>query len=175
MFEVDQAYPLDTYKIWTMVGTLAFLVLLVYAMCRHMNARNLCFYMATCTFVAFNFGFHVHEKAMLMTIVPLMLDCTRESSVWARVRLVLLKTVCVWTLLPLLIQPKETMVKHMILLVDLLLTMKVFLKVNVSELRSAWQRYLLIGTFSLIGGIQLWQVFYIQALKHMNENWMHRY
>ena len=51
----------------------------------------------------FMFGFHVHEKAILMTVIPLALDVHQGSSTWVKLRFLILKTVALWTLLPLLI------------------------------------------------------------------------
>ena len=50
----------------SLVATLAFLGPLVIKMAMSITAKNFCKYLALCNFVAFNFGFHVHEKAMLL-------------------------------------------------------------------------------------------------------------
>jgi alpha-1,3-glucosyltransferase len=99
-----------------------------------LNRKTFLFYLAACNFIVFNFGFHVHEKAILMTIIPLALDTHQGSTSWAKLRFVLLKTIAVWTLLPLLISPGETLVKHLILIIDYLVTVKVLLKLEVSSL-----------------------------------------
>jgi hypothetical protein len=80
VFEVDHANKLSVYKQWTTIATLLFLVPVIYAMCRHMKKENFCFYLAATNFVVFNFGFHIHEKAILMTLIPLMLDTHARST-----------------------------------------------------------------------------------------------
>ena len=115
-----------------------------------LKRRNFIFYSAACNFIVFNFGFHVHEKAILMTVIPLSLDVHQASSAWTKLRFVLLKTVAVWTLLPLLISPGETFVKHLVLLLDFFLTVKVWLRLSVTNLSHKFLLYSLVALIALL-------------------------
>ena len=75
-----------------------------------------------CNFVAFNFGFHVHEKAMLLVTIPLGLTILKSKEVKKVLRFKLLKLVMMWTLLPLIYTPRETFLKHAIFALDVVLT-----------------------------------------------------
>ena len=134
-------------------------------MCVSLNRRTFNFYLAMTNFIVFNLGFHVHEKAILMTLIPLMLDTHRDSPVSAKVRLLLLKTVAVWTLLPLMINPMETLTKHLIFSLDLYLTLNVFVRVDISKELNLTQRILVYGLFASVFVLQTWQVFYVEMLK----------
>lgn len=93
-----------------------------------LKRKNFLFYLAVCNFIVFNFGFHVHEKAILMTVVPLGLEVHSRSSTWTKLRFLLLKSVAVWTLLPLLFHQKESLVKHLIFFLDIVLTYRIWLQ-----------------------------------------------
>jgi len=92
-----------------------------------LKRKTFLFYLAVCNFIVFNFGFHVHEKAILMTVVPLGLEIHSVSSTWTKLRFLVLKSVAVFTLMPLLFHQKESLVKHMILFLDIIFTYKLWL------------------------------------------------
>ena len=106
----------------SLVATLAFLGPLVIKMSMSITAKNFCQYLALCNFVAFNFGFHVHEKAMLLVTIPLGLIVLKSKENKQILRFKLLKLVMMWTLLPLIYTPRETFLKHAIFALDVILT-----------------------------------------------------
>jgi hypothetical protein len=115
-----------------------------------LSRRNFNYYLAMTNFIVFNMGFHVHEKAILMTLIPVMLDTHCGTPISAKVRLLLLKTVALWTLLPLMINPMETLTKHLIFCFDLYLTLNIFVRIDiVSDLKIS-EKILLYGLFLLI-------------------------
>ena len=134
-------------------------------MCMSLSRRNFNFYLGMTNLIVFNLGFHVHEKAILMTLIPMMLDTHRDSPVSAKVRLLLLKTVAVWTLLPLLINPMETLTKHLIFCVDLYLTLNIFVKIDISRDLKVSQKVMVYGLFACVFLLQTWQVFFIELHK----------
>lgn len=66
--------------------------------------ENFCLFVGTVNFVAFNFGFHVHEKAMLMVYIPLLMGAATDRD---KLRVKFVGTVMIWTLLPLIPGPVE--------------------------------------------------------------------
>ena len=42
-------------------------------MLKRIDARNFCQYLALVNMFSFNFGFHVHEKAIILVTIPLAL------------------------------------------------------------------------------------------------------
>ncbi|CAJ1343617.1 unnamed protein product, partial [Effrenium voratum] len=84
---------------------------------------RLALYVALGSAVAFTFGWHVHEKAILMVTVPLMAASIRmDSNRYPLGRLaVALSTVSAFSVMPLLpLQPKETAVKWILFFAGLL-------------------------------------------------------
>ncbi|BFZ24570.1 hypothetical protein BsWGS_27609 [Bradybaena similaris] len=67
-----------------------------------------------CAFTSFLFGWHVHEKAVLMIIIPMVLMIMRDKQ-YARLYLIL-ATVGFYSLFPLLFTPLENILKVLLLL-----------------------------------------------------------
>jgi hypothetical protein len=61
------------YKKVSMIFTMVFMFPVIYKMILNMNTKNFCKYLAIVSLVSYNFGYHVHEKAILMTYIPLLL------------------------------------------------------------------------------------------------------
>lgn len=78
-------------------------------------------YLAAVNFCAFNFGYHVHEKAILMTYIPLASNITSDKD---KLRLKILGIVSLWTLLPLIPGKTESIVKHALLIMQIVIYSK---------------------------------------------------
>jgi ALG6, ALG8 glycosyltransferase family len=57
----------------TSVFTALVIVPVVVRMWREIASHNFCKYLALVNFVAYNFGYHVHEKAIMMVYIPLLI------------------------------------------------------------------------------------------------------
>ena len=69
-----------------------------------------------CSLCSFMFGWHVHEKAILMAIIPYTLVAVQGSNVDAKIFLIL-QTVGYYSLFPLLFKPFETVIKILLLFI----------------------------------------------------------
>jgi hypothetical protein len=69
----------DFYKQITMITTIVFLMPLIASMLFKINKDNFCKYLALVNMIAFNFGYHVHEKAILMVYIPLLIGCVSSE------------------------------------------------------------------------------------------------
>lgn len=54
-----------------MFGSCSLVQPVVISMLRRIDALNFCKYLALVNLLSFNFGFHVHEKAILLVTIPL--------------------------------------------------------------------------------------------------------
>jgi hypothetical protein len=114
-------------------------------MCRRINAQNFCKYLALTNLISFNFGYHVHEKAIMLVTIPLSVSLFQRqqilsnfSSKWVKpsaevqkanieaqneiridqMRFRLLKFVMVWTFLPLFYTPEDTVTRLSVIILD---------------------------------------------------------
>jgi len=95
-----------------MYATVVFLLPLLKKMCLGVSAANFCKFLAAVNFVAYNFGYHVHEKAILMTYIPLLLQISSDLD---RARIKLLGFVMVFTFMPLIPGEFEAIIKNCLL------------------------------------------------------------
>eukprot|EP00890_Picochlorum_soloecismus_P000534 jgi/Picsp_1/1481/NSC_04959-R1_dolichyl pyrophosphate glc1man9 c2 alpha- -glucosyltransferase len=65
-------------------------------------------YMSLCSFL---FGYHVHEKAILITLIPLAIMAAKGRDPTAPSRYIFLSTVGTYSLFPLLTEPQEYLIK----------------------------------------------------------------
>ncbi len=100
------------YKKISLYSTLIFMLPLIYKMIRNINKKNFCEYLAIVNLVSYNFGYHVHEKAILMTYLPLLLAVRSQLD---RYRIKLVGFIMVWTFLPLIPGEFEAMIKNCML------------------------------------------------------------
>ena len=65
-------------------------------------------YMSLCSFL---FGYHVHEKAILITLIPLAIMAAKGRDPTAPSRFVFVSTIGTYSLFPLLTEPQEYLIK----------------------------------------------------------------
>ena len=124
-----------------MGATVFFLLPLCVKMIRKINGTNFCLYMALCNFIAFNFGFHVHEKAMLLVTIPLGIDLVMRKNTdnTSILRFKILKLILMWTFLPLIYTPRETFLKHALFILDVLITDAIMPTTN-KKVKVFWEK-----------------------------------
>jgi alpha-1,3-glucosyltransferase len=69
--EFDNFADQQFYKKVSLGLTLLFLVPIVFSMLKRIDKHNFCHYLALVNMLSFNFGYHVHEKAILLVTIPL--------------------------------------------------------------------------------------------------------
>ena len=82
-------------------------------MWQQIDKRNFCKFLALTNFIAYNFGYHTHEKALMMVYVPLLFSA---ESQYAKSRVHLLGIVMVWSFMPLIPGLEGCLIKDSILL-----------------------------------------------------------
>ncbi len=100
------------YKNLTAFATIIFLVPLIYKMTTNINIENFCNYLALVSFVAFNFGYHVHEKAILMVYIPMIISCNTQID---KARVELIGIAMIWSFVPIIPFEFEGAIKNLIL------------------------------------------------------------
>jgi hypothetical protein len=100
------------------------------------------------------------------------LETSCDSDNWSKVRTFVLKTVALWTFLPLLYLERETQIKHLILIVDVLLSMFILIQVKT---QTKIEKLLVWGSLGCITVIQAVQVFYIEVYLQRSQPLMYAY
>lgn len=88
------------------------MVPLVKRMIVSINSKNFCKYLAIVNLVSYNFGYHVHEKALLMSYIPLLMSINTELD---KSRVKLIGFVMVLTFMPLIPGEFEAVIKNCLL------------------------------------------------------------
>lgn len=97
--------------------TVTVLVPVVHKMSYKINPDNFCKFLALVNFTAYNFGYHVHEKAIQMVYIPLLISTYAPSTVKpvSQLRVHLLGILMVWSFCPLIPGYPETALKNLLL------------------------------------------------------------
>ena len=91
----------DFDKKLTLASTVVASLPVIWVMLTRINSQNFCKFLALVNFIAYNFGYHVHEKAILMVYVPLLLSAAKAGQA-DKVRVHLLGVLMVWSFAPLI-------------------------------------------------------------------------
>jgi ALG6, ALG8 glycosyltransferase family len=95
-----------------MYVTLAFMMPLIRKMWFGIKSQNFCKFLALVNLVSYNFGYHVHEKAILMTYIPLLLEVKTDLD---RARVKLIGFLMMFTFMPLIPGEIESLIKNCLL------------------------------------------------------------
>ena len=97
-------------------------------MCKRINARNFCQYLALTNMISFNYGFHVHEKAIMLVTIPLGLTLfmnqhSKDESVLKELRVdlarfKLLKLLMIWSYLGLFYTMRDLTTRTVYVILD---------------------------------------------------------
>lgn len=93
--------------------TIAALLPIVLRMWQQISHKNFSKFLALTNFIAYNFGYHTHEKALMMVYVPLLLSA---KSQYSKSRVHLLGIVMVWSFMPLIPGLDGCLIKNSMLL-----------------------------------------------------------
>jgi len=97
------------YKKLSLIATSLFLLPLVKKMWTNIKIENFCKYLALVNLISYNFGYHVHEKAILMTYIPLLIDIKTHLDIH---RVKLIGFVMLLTFMPLIPGEFEAVIKN---------------------------------------------------------------
>ncbi|CAB3998466.1 probable dolichyl pyrophosphate Glc1Man9 c2 alpha-1,3-glucosyltransferase isoform X2 [Paramuricea clavata] len=116
----------------TLISTLlAMLPCLIYLWLKPCDSRRFLKGLVLCAYGSFMFGWHVHEKAVLLITIPLSL-LSLESRLYGRI-FIIVSTAGNLSLFPLLFQPAETPIKVILMLMYTLFTFWALTKVLCSS------------------------------------------
>ena len=105
------------YKNLSACATIICLIPLIYKMTTNINVKNFCNYLALISFVAFNFGYHVHEKAILMVYIPMIIGCRTHID---KARVEMLGIGMMWSFVPIIPFEFEGAIKNLLLLAQII-------------------------------------------------------
>ena len=150
---------LEWYKKLTAFSTIGFLIPVILRMIQKLTVDNFCHYLALVNFVAFNFGYHVHEKAIELVYIPLVIGCTTQLD---KARLHLLGIVMVHTFCPLIPNEIDSVIKTIFLAAQV-----VWIKVLIpdSDLIRKEQQAGLIKMYKWVTKYVIWFVVLNQAFE----------
>jgi len=117
--EVQHSVLPTIYPIYTIILTLVFLMPMLYNVYRYPSVPSFKTSIVLSALTFFLFGWHVHEKAILIALIPMYLLVGR-SATYARMAFIL-SIAGNYSLFPLLYQAQETPVKVLLLLLHTLL------------------------------------------------------
>lgn len=141
-------------------------------MLRRIDGKNFCDYLALVNLFSFNFGFHVHEKAIMLVTIPLAVTLfqgmfssdarERKESHIALARFKFMKLFLVWTFWPILYTMSDLLTRNLAAILDwILFAMVVRFQMKqvsgVKEVQSRritlynWMFTLLLASFLLTG------------------------
>jgi alpha-1,3-glucosyltransferase len=150
--EIAHVYLPSVKSWWTFVLTVGSMAPALVQLARRPSPRV---FLATLNFVSlcsFLLGWHVHEKAILLTVLPLGLTAT--TSVRDGRDYLFLSIVGHYSLLPLLFHPTETVLKLLVLLVFTLASILLLRDYHRRQLAS--RRIQFVGLFSAMERAYLW-------------------
>ncbi|KAK7049615.1 glycosyl transferase [Paramarasmius palmivorus] len=112
---IPNVKPIHTFTI-----TLAFQSIILFKLWRHPTYKSFVTALTLCGYTSYMFGWHVHEKAVLLVLVPLSLLAAERQAYFRT--FILASVAGVFSLFPLLFTPAESVIKVIYSLAWLLFT-----------------------------------------------------
>lgn len=100
-------------------------------MIKKIDAHNFCKYLAVVNMISFNFGYHVHEKAIMLVTIPMTISLfqnlhskdpiVRKEMFVDLSRFILMKLFIIWTFWPILFTKRDMMNRHLLAVLDFII------------------------------------------------------